>query len=147
MSAKETWIQTVTARSRLRRAIVSKNTQLVSKFGSTALGESMGVIMKKKRIVKPSPRRVQDSNIAVGERVRARRNQFNMSREILGQALEVSFQQIQKYERSANRISSGRLLQLAHALQCVTDLIGDGAKGSAAIQPFLRKPVPETYNS
>jgi transcriptional regulator with XRE-family HTH domain len=55
-----------------------------------------------------------------------------MSQEELGSALGVSFQQIQKYERDVNRLSSGRLIQIASALQCsVIDLIGGGDKGAA----------------
>jgi transcriptional regulator with XRE-family HTH domain len=95
--------------------------------------------MKKKRIVKINPRRVQDTDIAIGERIKARRNQIDMSQEELGHALKVSFQQIQKYEKGVNRISSGRLLQLADALQCgVTDLIGDSDSGSMKSTPFSR---------
>jgi ribosome-binding protein aMBF1 (putative translation factor) len=56
------------------------------------------VIKKKKRTAKANPRRVHDTDIAVGERIRARRNQIQMSQEELGDALKVSFQQVQKYE-------------------------------------------------
>src|SRR3954465_776777 len=95
--------------------------------------------MKKERVVKANPRRVQDTDVAIGERIRARRNQIEMSQEELGDALKVSFQQIQKYEKGTNRISSGRLLQLAEALQCgVTDLIGDSGTGSMKSTPFSR---------
>jgi transcriptional regulator with XRE-family HTH domain len=95
--------------------------------------------MKKKRIIKANPRRVQDTDIAIGERIKSRRNQIDMSQEELGHALKVSFQQIQKYEKGINRISSGRLLQLAEALQCgVTDLIGDSGNGSMKSTPFSR---------
>ena len=69
--------------------------------------------MKKKRTVKANPRRVQDTDITIGERIKARRNQIEMSQEELGDALKVSFQQIQKYEKGINRLSSGRLIQLA----------------------------------
>ena len=95
--------------------------------------------MKKKRTAKASARRVQDTDIAFGERIKARRNQIEMSQEELGDALKVSFQQVQKYEKGLNRLSSGRLLQLAEALQCgVTDLIGDGDTGSMKSTPFSR---------
>jgi transcriptional regulator with XRE-family HTH domain len=95
--------------------------------------------MKKKRAVKANPKRVQDTDIAIGERIRARRNQIEMSQEELGHALNVSFQQIQKHEKGLNRISSGRLIQLAEALQCgVTDLIGDSDTGSMKSTPFSR---------
>jgi transcriptional regulator with XRE-family HTH domain len=92
--------------------------------------------MRKKRTARANPRRVQDTDIAIGERIRARRNQIEMSQEELGDA---SFQQIQKYEKGTNRISSGRLLQLAEALQCgVIDLIGDSDTGSMKSTPFSR---------
>lgn len=55
--------------------------------------------MRKKRMAKANPRRVQDTDIAIGERIRARRNQIEMSQEQLGDALKVSFQQVQKYEK------------------------------------------------
>lgn len=95
--------------------------------------------MRKRRTVKANPRRVQDTDIAIGERIRARRNQIKMSQEELGDTLKVSFQQVQKYEKGTNRISSGRLLQLSEALQCgVTDLIGDRGSGSMKSTPFSR---------
>ena len=95
--------------------------------------------MKRKRIAKVNARRVQDSDIAVGERIRARRNQLEMSQEDLGKALGVSFQQIQKYEKGTNRISSGRLIQVVNALQCsVTDLIGAGNSGPIKSTEFSR---------
>jgi transcriptional regulator with XRE-family HTH domain len=95
--------------------------------------------MKKKRTIKVNPRRVQNTDIAIGERIRARRNQIEMSQEELGHALKVSFQQVQKYEKGFNRVSSGKLLQLAEALQCgVTDLIGESGTGSMKSTPFSR---------
>lgn len=95
--------------------------------------------MKRKRIAKVNARRVQDSDIAVGERIRARRNQLEMSQEDLGKALGVSFQQIQKYEKGTNRISSGRLIQIVNAVQCsVTDLIGAGNSGPIKSTEFSR---------
>jgi transcriptional regulator with XRE-family HTH domain len=95
--------------------------------------------MKQKRSAKMNARRVQDSDVAIGERIRARRNQIEMSQDELGSALGVSFQQIQKYEKGVNRLSSGRLIQLADALQCsVTDLIGGEGKAPIKSTPFSR---------
>ena len=95
--------------------------------------------MKRKRITKVNTRKVQESDIALGERIRARRNQIVMSQEDLGKALGVSFQQIQKYEKGTNRISSGRLIQIVNALQCsVTDLIGSGDSGPIKSTQFSR---------
>jgi transcriptional regulator with XRE-family HTH domain len=53
----------------------------------------------------------------VGERIRARRTEFGMTQEQLAEALGVSYQQIQKYETGANRISAGRLYEIGRALQ------------------------------
>jgi transcriptional regulator with XRE-family HTH domain len=53
----------------------------------------------------------------VGGRVRMRRKMLAMSQEKLGAALGLSFQQIQKYERGANRIGASRLQQISHILQ------------------------------
>lgn len=52
----------------------------------------------------------------VGERIRLRRTERGLTQEQLAEALEVSYQQIQKYETGANRISAGRLFELAHKL-------------------------------
>jgi transcriptional regulator with XRE-family HTH domain len=53
----------------------------------------------------------------VGSRVRMRRIMLNMSQEKLGDALGLTFQQIQKYEKGTNRIGASRLHQIADVLQ------------------------------
>ena len=55
-------------------------------------------------------------DIHVGRRVRMRRTLLGMSQEKLGKAVRLTFQQIQKYERGANRIGSSRLYQLSQIL-------------------------------
>jgi transcriptional regulator with XRE-family HTH domain len=58
----------------------------------------------------------------IGERIRLRRLRARVSQENLGKPLGVSFQQIQKYEKGTNRVSAGRLLEIAEVLECdVTD--------------------------
>ena len=52
----------------------------------------------------------------VGARVRMRRIMLNMSQEKLGDALDLTFQQVQKYEKGTNRIGASRLSQIATAL-------------------------------
>jgi transcriptional regulator with XRE-family HTH domain len=63
-------------------------------------------------------------DVALGAAVRLRRRTIGMSQEALADQCGVSFQQIQKYENGANRISFSRLVQIARALQCrVIDLM------------------------
>ena len=52
----------------------------------------------------------------VGSRIRMRRIAMGMSQERLGEALGLTFQQVQKYEKGANRIGAGRLYATANAL-------------------------------
>ena len=52
----------------------------------------------------------------VGSRVRTRRTLLGLSQEMLGEALGISFQQLQKYERGSNRISASRLYHLSKIL-------------------------------
>ena len=52
----------------------------------------------------------------VGKRVRLRRTLLGMSQEQLGASLNITFQQVQKYERGANRISASRLWDISQIL-------------------------------
>ncbi len=63
----------------------------------------------------------------VGSRVRMRRMMLNMSQEKLGDALELTFQQVQKYEKGTNRIGASRLQQIAHILQVPVAFFFEGA--------------------
>ena len=63
-------------------------------------------------------------DVALGAAVRIRRRSLGVSQEALAEQCGVSFQQIQKYENGANRISFSRLVQIARALKCrVVDLM------------------------
>ncbi len=55
-------------------------------------------------------------DVHVGRRVRLRRTLLGLSQEKLGQAIGLTFQQIQKYERGANRIGASRLFELSKVL-------------------------------
>jgi transcriptional regulator with XRE-family HTH domain len=56
-------------------------------------------------------------DLHVGSRVRSRRRQLGLSQTELGAAIGIAFQQIQKYEKGINRISSSRLHQIAKVLK------------------------------
>jgi transcriptional regulator with XRE-family HTH domain len=60
---------------------------------------------------KPNP-----IDVHVGARVRLRRNMLGLSQEKLGEAIGLTFQQVQKYERGANRIGASRLHDLSRVL-------------------------------
>jgi len=65
-------------------------------------------------------------DIAIGAAIRLRRKQLRISQELLAERCGVSFQQVQKYENGANRVSFSRLVLIAHALGLrVSDLVGD----------------------
>src|SRR5436309_10080749 len=55
-------------------------------------------------------------DVHVGSRVRLRRNMLGLSQEKLGEAIGLTFQQVQKYERGANRIGASRLHDLSRVL-------------------------------
>jgi transcriptional regulator with XRE-family HTH domain len=60
---------------------------------------------------KPSP-----IDVHVGSRIRLRRTLLGMSQERLGEALGLTFQQVQKYERGVNRVGASRLFDLSRVL-------------------------------
>jgi transcriptional regulator with XRE-family HTH domain len=67
----------------------------------------------------------------VGSRVRMRRLMVGMSQEKLGDALGLTFQQIQKYEKGTNRIGASRLQQISEILQVPVSFLFEGAPGGA----------------
>jgi transcriptional regulator with XRE-family HTH domain len=83
---------------------------------------------KAKKAVSPRERTSKDAEIGV--RIRAMRIDQGLSQDELGQRLGVSFQQVQKYEKGTNRISAGRLIQIANLLKTTPHELmgwGDGA--------------------
>ncbi|WP_114395751.1 helix-turn-helix domain-containing protein [Oleisolibacter albus] len=84
------------------------------------------------RLGKPNP-----VDIHVGSRVRLRRTLLGMSQEKLGEAIGLTFQQVQKYERGANRIGASRLFDLSRVLDVPVSFFfddmpaGEPARGEA----------------
>ena len=68
----------------------------------------------------------------VGSRVRMRRMMLSMSQEKLGDALGLTFQQVQKYEKGMNRIGASRLLQIAGILDVSIEFFFEGLPGLRA---------------
>ncbi len=88
---------------------------------------------------KPNP-----IDVHVGSRVRLRRTLLGMSQEKLGEAIGLTFQQVQKYERGANRIGSSRLFDLARVLDVpVSYFFEDMSPDTAARTPSRIKGLGE----
>jgi transcriptional regulator with XRE-family HTH domain len=87
---------------------------------------------------------VDPIDIAVGARLREIRKARGFSQEKLADALGVSFQQVQKYERGTNRISASMMARAAAALLCsAAELMGEGE--IAGLSPLTRQMV-ETFD-
>jgi transcriptional regulator with XRE-family HTH domain len=95
-------------------------------------------------------------DVHVGQRVRQRRTLLGMSQEKLAEAIGLTFQQVQKYERGANRVGSSRLFDLARVLDVpiayfFEDMEANVAAKSpsrlmgvseAKLQPYAAEPDP-----
>ncbi len=57
-------------------------------------------------------------DVAVGANIRQRRRALKISQEALAEAIDVTFQQVQKYERGANRVSASCLFEICRTLKC-----------------------------
>lgn len=67
-------------------------------------------------------------DIHVGSRIRMQRNLVGLSQEKLGEKLGITFQQIQKYEKGANRVGASRLQTLADILGVQVNFFFEGLK-------------------
>lgn len=76
---------------------------------------------------RPSP-----IDVHVGSRIRLRRTLLGMSQERLGEALGLTFQQVQKYERGVNRVGASRLFDLSRVLDVPISFFFDDLPESLA---------------
>jgi transcriptional regulator with XRE-family HTH domain len=67
----------------------------------------------------------------VGSRVRMRRIMLGMSQEKLGEALGLTFQQVQKYEKGTNRVGASRIQQISEVLQVPVSFLFEGSPSGA----------------
>jgi transcriptional regulator with XRE-family HTH domain len=67
----------------------------------------------------------------VGLRIRMRRKELNISQEKLAESLGLTFQQVQKYERAANRVSASKLFEIARALNASVAYFYEGLAAPA----------------
>jgi len=79
----------------------------------------------------------------VGSRVRMRRIMLGMSQEKLGEALGLTFQQVQKYEKGTNRVGASRIQQISEILQVpVSFLFEGGPSGNISAEGFSEGTSP-----
>jgi transcriptional regulator with XRE-family HTH domain len=79
----------------------------------------------------------------VGNRVRMRRMMLGMSQEKLGEALGLSFQQVQKYEQGTNRVGASRIQQISEILRVpVSFLFEDSPTGTTKAEGLNEAPSP-----
>jgi len=76
--------------------------------------------------------RTQDVDRHVGARVRERRIMLGFTQQQLADLIGVTYQQAHKYERGINRISAGRLYEIAHVLSVPVNYFFEGLEGEAA---------------
>lgn len=72
----------------------------------------------------------------VGERIRQRRTVLGLTQEQLSQSLNISYQQLQKYETAANRVSAGRLHEIAIKLDVDISYFFEGLKSGSREEPM-----------
>jgi transcriptional regulator with XRE-family HTH domain len=83
----------------------------------------------------------------VGSRVRLRRMLLGMSQERLGEAMGLTFQQVQKYEKGVNRIGASRLFQISKILDVPIQFFFEEAPfvGEAGQAPGMAEPDSEGF--
>lgn len=96
-----------------------------SKFVDAELRVLGTVMIENKK--KPNP-----IDIHVGSRIRLRRTMLGMSQEKLGEALGITFQQIQKYEKGTNRVGASRLQNISAILNVPVSFFFEDAPGDSA---------------
>ena len=78
------------------------------------------------------PRSGDPNDAEIGTRVRTLRLQRGWSQTELGKSLNVTFQQVQKYEKGANRISAGRLQRISEVLSVPVTFFYSGLEANRA---------------
>ncbi|HKS99903.1 MAG TPA: helix-turn-helix transcriptional regulator [Rugosimonospora sp.] len=99
--------------------------------------------------VKPEAERSPNPiDVHVGLQVRLRRKELKISQEKLAEALGLTFQQVQKYERGANRISASKLYEIARALRVSIAWFFEGLGDPTAEPPdgFEETETPFSHN-
>lgn len=94
-----------------------------------------------------APRSANPVDSHVGSKIRLRRQVLKMSQEKLGESLGVTFQQVQKYERGANRVGASRLYKLSQVLDVPIGFFFEGIAGADVVDSVAEgEQPPITYD-
>jgi transcriptional regulator with XRE-family HTH domain len=94
-------------------------------------------------MVVESKKKANPVDIHVGSRVRLRRTMLGLSQEKLGEALGITFQQIQKYEKGSNRIGASRLQRISEVLKVPVAFFFEDAPGTPGPGGFEEASGPD----
>lgn len=117
------------AQGRKKSATKNASAADVSKRGPLILSHGRGKKIK--------PRSAGAPDIELGKRIRLRRVEQKISQSELGAKLNVSFQQVQKYEKGVNRVGAHRLQQIATALDVPITFFYDGDGKQREVESLL----------
>ena len=109
----------------------------------------MATPLAARRTGRPKSDQPNPIDVQVGSRVRLRRNMLGLSQEKLGDAIGLTFQQVQKYERGANRIGASRLHELSRVLDVPVSFFFDDTDPvrAPAIPGGFAEPAAEAFDS
>ncbi|MGH6957704.1 MAG: helix-turn-helix domain-containing protein [Caulobacteraceae bacterium] len=82
-------------------------------------------------------------DLHVGARIRLRRRLQGVSQDALAEALGLTFQQVQKYERGANRVSASKLYEIAAALRAPVSYFFEGLDDPTSTNGAVAEPTRE----
>jgi transcriptional regulator with XRE-family HTH domain len=109
---------------------------------------SVSILADRDELFETTGRKPNPVDVHVGSRVRYRRMIVGMSQEKLGEKMNLTFQQIQKYEKGTNRIGASRLFQLSKILEVPVGYFFEDAFASSApaqASHGLHEPQQEGY--
>ena len=94
-------------------------------------------VRRRRRVRRDGPHPV---DVHVGSRVRTRRTLLGMNQTALGETLRLTFQQVQKYESGANRVSSSRLFEMSRILDVPVEYFFEEMDPETAATTSFTKP-------
>ncbi len=109
---------------------------------------SVSILGDREELYETTGRKPNPVDVHVGSRVRYRRMIIGMSQEKLGEKMNLTFQQIQKYEKGTNRIGASRLFQLAKILEVPVGYFFEDAFASSTpshASTGLHEPEQESF--